>query len=213
MFTGTLPLSAQKSLALLGQFKCLPKNTYLAGGSGLALHLGHRVSVDFDFFTPHAFDQRKIAKILEKTGSFTINQIATDTLLGVFESTKFSLFRYEASIISKPTSLWGIKVASPQDIGAMKIAAVMDRGTKKDFIDLYFLTNQAKITLDNCLDNYELKYQKLANNIYSILRSLSYFDDADQSEMPKMLKKVSWEEVKKFFQSETKRLAKEKLGI
>ena len=213
MFTGTLPPRAQKSLALLGKTTCLPKGTYLAGGSGLALHLGHRVSVDFDFFTPNNFNQERVAQKLEQIGSFKIAEIAPDTLLGLFESTKFSLFRYEAILVSKTTSLWGIKIASPQDIGAMKIAAVMDRGTKKDFIDLYFLSKQAGITLDDCLNNYEKKYKKLANNIYSIVKSLTYFDDAEKSEMPPMLKKISWEEIKKFFQAGVKRLAREKLGI
>lgn len=95
----------------------------------------------------------------------------------------------------------------------MKLVAVMERGTKKDFIDLYFLANQAGITLDQSLRNYDKKYQKLAGNIYSLVRSLSYFVEAEQSEMPPMLKKISWEEVKRFFQSEAKRLAKTKLGL
>ncbi|MBI4100102.1 nucleotidyl transferase AbiEii/AbiGii toxin family protein, partial [Candidatus Microgenomates bacterium] len=64
MFTGTLPVNAQESLALLGKTKCLPKGTYLAGGSGLALHFGHRMSEDFDFFTPNSFDQDALVKKL-----------------------------------------------------------------------------------------------------------------------------------------------------
>lgn len=213
MFAGTLPISAQNALALLGKTQVLPKGTYLAGGSGLALHLGHRISVDFDFFTPNHFDQEELTQKLAAAGNFIVDQVAPDTLLGTFEKTKFSIFRYQHDLLFSPSSLWGISIASPQDIGAMKIVAMMERGTKKDFVDLYFLANQANISLDQSLKNYDKKYQKLANNIYSIVRSLSYFVEAEQSKMPPMLKKVSWQEVKKFFESEAKRLAKLKLGV
>lgn len=207
MFTGTLPVDAQKSLAILGKARCLPGQTYLAGGSGLALHLGHRLSVDFDFFTPESFNQETLAKDLSEQGKFLITRTAPDSLLGVFENTKFSLFRYKYPLISEPTDCLGIEVASKIDIGAMKIAAIMDRGTKKDFIDLYFLSKD-KLSLDDCLDCYHQKYGALANNIYSIVTSLSYFDQAEESEMPKMLKPVFWKDIKTFFEREAVRLAK-----
>ncbi len=207
MFTGTLPVDAQKSLAVLGKAKCLPKQTYLAGGSGLALHLGHRVSVDFDFFTPESFNQETLAKKLSEYGKFSITRTAPDTLLGIFENTKFSIFRYKYPLISAPVDCLEINVASKIDIGAMKIAAIMDRGTKKDFIDLYFLSKD-KLSLDDCLNYYDKKYDVLANNIYSIVTSMSYFDQAEESEMPKMLKPVSWKDVKTFFEREAIRLAK-----
>lgn len=103
------------------------------------------------------------------------------------------------------------KKINPKDIGAMKIAAVMDRGTKKDFIDLYFLSKKG-IDFENCFEVYEKKYHALANNIYSIITSLSYFVDAETSEMPKMIKKISWEDVKKFFEKEAVRLGKKYLA-
>ncbi len=213
MFTATLPKSAQSSLAILGKTGVLPKGSYLAGGSGLALHFGHRTSIDFDFFTPNHFSQRRLAEKLAQVGTFAVNQIAPDTLLGTFERTKFSIFRYNYPLLSKPFKLWGVSIAQPEDIGAMKIVAIMERGTKKDFVDLYFLANQAGITLDQTLTNYDKKYQKLASNIYSIVRSLSYFDDAETSDMPQMLKKVSWTKIKDFFQKEALRLTHAKLGI
>lgn len=95
-------------------------------------------------------------------------------------------------------------------LGAMKIAAVMDRGTKKDFIDLYFLSKSG-ISLESCFEYYEKKYKALANNLYSIITSLSYFVDAENSEMPKMIDKVSWGEVKVFFEKEAVRLGKKYL--
>lgn len=212
MFTGTLSGNAQNTLALLGKSKTLPPDTYMAGGSALALQYGHRVSIDFDFFTPSSFVGKEIIKQLEKVGNFILQETAEkNTLLGLFNSVKFSLFLYEYPLISAPIIFNKVRLASPQDIAAMKIAAVMDRGTKKDFIDLFFLSKNG-IDLNLALNLYDNKYGKLANNMYSIIKSLSYFDDAESLELPQMIKKINWEEVKAFFQQETIRLAKKYIG-
>lgn len=96
-------------------------------------------------------------------------------------------------------------------LAAMKLEAISGRGRKRDFIDLFFLAKQ--IPLEQTLKLYEKKYKALSNNLRHLLNSLVYFDDADEDDMPKMLKKVSWEEVKKFFQTQTIKLAKDKLKI
>lgn len=92
----------------------------------------------------------------------------------------------------------------------MKIATVMDRGLRKDFIDLFFLC-QKGINLDKCMQFYDRKYRVLRSNLYNIITSLSYFVDAENSEMPVMLKKANWKEIKKFFEFETVRLGKKYL--
>ncbi len=207
MFTGTLSQNAQDALALLGNAKCLPAKTYLAGGSALALHYGHRISVDFDFFTPTAFKGEIIMKSLQSIGTFVFQEAAEkNTLLGLFNRVKFSLFFYNYPVLFNPVLFQGISILDPRDIAAMKIAAVMDRGTKKDFIDLLFLTKKG-ITLEDAFQYYDRKYKALANNLYSIITSLSYFEDADNSDMPEMIEKISWNEVKKFFQKEVIRLS------
>ena len=94
MFTRTLSQSAQNALALLGRNKILPENTYLAGGSSLALQFGHRISVDFDFFTPTRFDGEELRQKLNNIGKFVFQEAdEKDTLLGVFNQVKFSIFR------------------------------------------------------------------------------------------------------------------------
>jgi len=93
-----------------------------------------------------------------------------------------------------------------KDIAAMKLAAIMDRGTKKDFIDIYFLIKKG-ISIEKAFKYYDQKYRLLANNLYSLIKGLSYFDDAEDSDMPEMITKVDWEEVKKFLQNEVIRLA------
>ncbi|MBI4067588.1 nucleotidyl transferase AbiEii/AbiGii toxin family protein [Candidatus Gottesmanbacteria bacterium] len=210
MFTDTLPKEAQHALVLLGQNTCLPPDTYLARGSALALHFGHRISVDFDFFTPKSFNSEKIALDLAKIGKFEADTIIKDTLLGSFEKTRFSLFRYVYPLLFPTNHFSDILLADPRDIAAMKLAAIMDRGTKKDFVDLYFILKQVA-SMEDCLKFYDKKYQALSNNIYSIITSLSYFTDAHITEMPKMLKLTNWSDVEKFFTDLSIKLAKKYL--
>lgn len=209
MFTKTLSGDAPKSLAILGK-GILPKGTYMAGGSALALHFGHRFSDDFDFFTPFSFSSSNLKQQLEKLGNFKTETVLSDTLLGKFNGVRFSMFYYKYPLLFSTVNFLGIELADPKEIGAMKIAAVMDRGSKKDFFDLYFLS-QNEISLEDCFENYDKKYKALENNLYSILTSLSYFVDAENSEMPVMIEKVSWSEVKKFFENEAVRLGEKYL--
>lgn len=211
MFTTVLSENATRALALLGEAKILPEKTYLAGGSSLALQYGYRISVDFDFFTSTNFKSQNIVKKLEKIGRFVFQEASEkNTLLGLFEDVKFSLFLYEYPLVFKPIEYLGILLADPKDIAAMKLAAVMDRGTKKDFIDLFFL-NKNGISIEQAFKYYDKKYKNLANNIYSLVKSLSYFEDAEKLEMPEMIEKMNWEEVKKFFQKEVVKLAEKYL--
>lgn len=211
MLTTALSHDAQNALAILGKAKILPPDTYLAGGSALALHLGHRISIDFDFFTPSHFVGKDIIQKLEKIGTFKLQQTTErDTFLGLFNNVKFSLFLYEYPTIVQPTLFSNILISSLEDIAAMKLAAVMDRGTKKDFIDLYFLSKN-NISIDHAFGYYEQKYKTLANNAYSLVKAISYFDDAEETEMPDMLIKISWEEIKDFFRKEAINLAEKYL--
>lgn len=211
MFTTALSHDAQNALAVLGKAQILPPDTYLAGGSALALHYGHRVSIDFDFFTPSHFVGKDIIQELDKVGVFKLQQTTErNTLLGLFNKVKFSLFLYEYPLILKPTLFSHVLISSPEDIAAMKLAAVMDRGTKKDFIDFYFLSKN-NISIDKAFEYYQQKYKALTNNVYSLVKALSYFDDAEEMEMPDMLIKVTWEEIKDFFRKEVVTLAEKYL--
>lgn len=99
----------------------------------------------------------------------------------------------------------GIEVADIRDIAAMKIAAISDRGTKRDFIDLYFIISEAGTTLREALNLYGEKFKILEINRVHILKSLVYFQDADNQKMPRLLKEVNWPKVKKFFENEVKK--------
>lgn len=206
MFTNAISQHTADALAILGKSGILT-NAYLAGGTGCALHLGHRFSFDLDFFTKREFPTKVIVKKLQKLEDFMLTETAKWTILGTFPKVKLSYFYYPYPLIGKMTTFSNIAVVSLEDIAAMKIAAICDRGTKRDFIDLYFIAKE-KFSLDEVLDFYDKKYQKLSNNLITILKSLRYFTDADPQDPPEMIKEISWKGVKDFFEKEVIRLSK-----
>lgn len=210
MFTKAVSKSTRDALALLGDSKIFPR-AYLAGGTACALYFGHRYSFDLDFFTNQEFATEIVVKQLEKLEGFKLQRTVKWTILGSFPGVKFSYFYYPYPLVGKTLQFENINIASVEDIAAMKIAAVCDRGTKRDFMDLYFIVKK-KFSLSIILDLYDKKYKKLSNNLYTILKSLHYFVDADQQSV-QMIEKISWEEVKEFFRREVKKLSRELLGL
>ncbi|MDO8638353.1 MAG: nucleotidyl transferase AbiEii/AbiGii toxin family protein [Candidatus Daviesbacteria bacterium] len=210
MFTKALLTDTFRALKLVSKIDIIQKS-HLAGGTALTLHLGHRISVDLDFFTEEIFDENIIENDLKRLSDFKEDGKAWRTIWGIVSNTKFSLFYYQYPLIKKPFEFEGVKILSMEDIAAMKIHALEDRGTKRDFIDLYFLAKE--FSMEQMLQFYDQKYGTLEEHFYSIIRSLDYFEDAKVDKMPKMMEKVSWEEVKKFFQNQAMRLAKDKLKV
>ncbi len=210
MFATVLSDDAQAALALLAK-SGLVKDAYLAGGSALALHFGHRYSIDFYFFSPLSFNPKELSASLSKLGTFREEFAKGISLLGTFNGVKMSYFQYDYPLLKPTINYAGIAVASYQDIGAMKLVAICDRSTKKDFIDLYELTKQGNM-LDTMFRWYDKKYHKLESNAFSIIRSLTYFDEAEEENMPEMIHPILWEDVKKFLAADSVRLAKKYLN-
>ncbi len=209
MFASVLSRDAQDALAVLGE-SGLVSRAYLAGGSALALQYGHRRSEDFDFFSPHKFSPDRLGDELSRIGSFKTTFKKGITLLGTFNKVKFSYFQYKYPLIEAALFYRGISIAHPKDIAAMKLAAIMDRGKKRDFIDLFVLAKRG-LDFDAMLNLYDQKYHALENNLFSLLRAMDYFDEADATDMPKMILPVSWKEVKEFFIHESMRLGRKYL--
>ncbi|OGG13415.1 hypothetical protein A3D77_04945 [Candidatus Gottesmanbacteria bacterium RIFCSPHIGHO2_02_FULL_39_11] len=210
MFGSVLPDNAQKALAVLGESNHL-KNAYLAGGSALALHFGHRYSIDFDFFSSELFDPMKLRDSLKAIGIFQAELVKGISLIGVFNGVKMSYFQYDYPLIAPTTVYCDVAIAHPYDISAMKLVAITDRGTKKDYIDLYELIKQG-IDTETMIDCYEKKYGKWEENRFTIIKSLSYFDEAEETDMPHMIRSVAWEDIKQFLTSESLRLSKKYLS-
>ncbi len=206
MFVQALPKGTRRNLALLAKAG-LTAPFYLAGGTAAALHLGHRISVDLDFFGPEPFDSAQLAAQLSDLGKFRLERLAEDTLLGELRGVRISFFRYRYPLIAEPVSVLGIPVASLEDIAAMKLDAISRRGTRRDFIDLYFIA-QSGLALPEALQWYQRKYAGLNLNLVHLVKSLAYFADAEADPMPQMLVDLSWDEVKRFFEREARSLFK-----
>lgn len=208
MFDRALYGETKKYLAILVQEKILPIETYLAGGTAIALQLGHRISYDLDFFTPKEFKTEEVLEKLAKLENFKIDRTDWGTILGNFPTIKFSFFYYQYPLIGKTTDYLGIKIASLKDLAAGKIGAISSRGTKRDFIDLYHILQSGQAgNLQDFLTYYNQRFQNLASQKIHILKSLEYFADADKEEDPKMLiDDYSWETVKKTLRDEVKKL-------
>jgi len=179
-----------KQMPFINQF-------YLAGGTGLALQLGHRLSADFDFFSKKNFDEARILREFAKTKSFSLEKRDAQTIIGTLKKTKIAFFYYPFPLLKDTVTQDGVKTASVLDIACMKIEAISSRGTKRDFIDLYEAAKQ--IPIKELLIQFETKYSALNYNMMHIKKSLLYFNDAEDEPMPKMLTRVSWKEVKYFF--------------
>jgi hypothetical protein len=196
MFTNTLFPETLKFIEKLNS-NALPGHTYLGGGTAIALQIGHRLSVDLDFFTQSEFDENQWQQKLESEIGFNLIQKDWRTLVGNIHDVKFSLFYYKYPLISDLVDFHGIKLASLSDLAATKLDTVISRGTKRDLIDIYFLAQ--KFGLPTMFEFYDKKYGNLEERELMIKKALVYFDDAEKDETPNMLVPLDWAELKKYF--------------
>lgn len=204
MFSQAISQDTLRGLKKLGNNDVLG-SAYLAGGTSLALQLGHRLSLDLDFFTPDVFEELTIENKLKKSGKFERERLDWRTVLGIFEKVKFSYFFYEYPLVSDTILFENVPLAQPPDIAVMKLQAISDRGARRDFIDMYFMKDL--FTLEQVFEWYDIKFGKAEERKYQLLKGLQYFEDAEAEVMPDMLLPVDWNEVKRHFESEVKRLS------
>ncbi len=175
----------------------------LAGDTGLALHLGHRVSEDFDFFRTDSMDLRTVHEVFGRLGKYETLQDEDHTLTVIAFKTKVSFFRIKDRFIFEPTPYRFFAVADIRDIALMKLTAISSRGTRRDFIDLFEILRGGP-TLQECFAALPRKYSSSRINTYHILKSLTFFEDAEKEPMPAMLKPFNWKECKAFFVREAR---------
>jgi hypothetical protein len=170
---------------------------YLAGGTAAALHVGHRRSVDLDWFTGDELrDPLAFSEQLRDDGvQFLTTQVAPGTLHGTVQGVRVSFLEYRYTPIDPPV-VWeecGCALASLDDLCCMKLSAVTQRGSRKDFVDVYALGVTHK-PLGSMLELYRRKYG--VGDIAHVLYGLAYFDDAEQEPLPVMLWDVTWEDIR-----------------
>jgi len=198
-----IPASTEATLCVLRDANLL-NNAYLAGGTGLALHFGHRLSLDLDFFWPEHFDEDALLQRLQGLSGFALVAKAPYTLHATIEKTKVSFLGYAYPVLYPSTPFLGVAIADPRDIACMKLSAIASRGTKRDFVDLYVCA--MRYGLKEILRMFETKYAQTQYSKPHILKSLSFFTDADKDPMPNMLEEISWDKVKQFSLYEAPRL-------
>lgn len=196
----------RKRLAILPLLKNFKTDFYLAGGTGLALQLGHRDSVDFDFFSADNIDTMKLFSLVRKifTGYKILKVQEERNTLTVFiaDTIKLSFFTYPYKLIGKLINEPNLRMASVLDIAVMKLAAIVSRASRKDYIDLYFVCQE--ISLKNILSKLNKKLPELDLNL--VLKSLIYFKDITPEPIKfKNNRNIDFKSVKSFFETELKK--------
>lgn len=178
----------------------------LGGGTGLALHFGHRYSEDLDLFRSDSFDPDRLAVSMSSIGDVSVQTRDENTLHAVLDGLRVSFLRAEPPLLFPGNEYRGLVVADPRDIAVMKVVAIGGRGSRKDFVDLYFYLRSGA-TLDGVLTLLERRFAGLDYNEYHLLKSLAYFEDAESEPMPNMIRDVEWAEIRDTLETEVLRLS------
>lgn len=181
---------------------------YLGGGMALALQIGHRRSIDLDWFTDGELPQPEAlaARLRRAAPGFELRQTARGTLLGALQDVAASFMSYPYPAL-RPRISWrepGVDLASVQDIACMKLAAVAQRGARRDFVDVFALGSSG-LPLPEMLDLYGTKYA--TRDVGHVLAGLAYFDDAEREPMPAMLWRKDWSEIRSTIEAWVKAVA------
>lgn len=206
MFLNTVD---QQLLLLINTLSVRPEiaeRFYLAGGTGLALQLGHRTSVDLDLFTRDPFNSELLATAIMQLGGQVI-QAEAGGIHVVIAGVKVSFLLYPYPLLQPLLTLQNLYVASIEDIAAMKAVAISQRGDKKDFFDMYEILKT--VTPQKLKALFLEKFSNARVNCYHILKSFFYFDDAEQQPDPISLNGTTWTQVKNYFVEHEKELMRE----
>lgn len=166
------------------------KDFYLVGGTALALQIGHRESIDLDLFCDSAFDQDLI--LSELPHPFEVGP-RSKIMMGIYmNKVKTDFVQYPFPRKNPLVNVEEIRMADKLEIAAMKLWAITRRGSRKDFIDIYFLLQF--FPLKEMIEFFKIKFEGV--DLFMVLRSLKYFADAEEDPMPIMYSKDRWETMK-----------------
>ncbi|MGH7204363.1 MAG: nucleotidyl transferase AbiEii/AbiGii toxin family protein [Candidatus Levyibacteriota bacterium] len=180
------------------------KDFYLSGGTALTLQLGHRESEDLDFFIEKQFQPEILQQHLLSYGQLENVEISEGTLNLFLDKVKLQFLHYPYHLLEEPMAWNGIHLSSMIDIACTKLITISQRGSKKDFIDMYVILQS--ISLEYLFKKLDEKYKSIHYSTPHILKSLVYFDDADPQPMPRMHIPLAWETVKDFTVEEVKKI-------
>ena len=188
------------------------KNYYLAGGTALALQTGIRESFDFDFFVQTEFDENLLIQELDEIGELEVTTCRKGTVHVILNGVQLTFLYFKNKLVADKIAveeIRGLYLASIKDIAIMKLIAISQRGTKKDFFDLYYICNNFSITITDILNMLNIKYDENKINYAHIIQSLAYFEDAEDENLPKVFIDYNWEIIKEYYIKEQKKIYSE----
>jgi predicted nucleotidyltransferase component of viral defense system len=175
---------------------------YLAGGTAIALHLGHRISRDLDLFTnnPEVVLERA-RTVLSRLSNAEVTSISDATLAMRIDTIPVDIVKYPYPLLNPPSEGPGqFPVASLEDLATMKLAAAARRGIRRDFWDLYEIFQSGAVTLASSLASYTRRFGVKESDLYHVIRALTFFDDAEADVlMPEGLTAERWATIKRWF--------------
>lgn len=186
---------------------------YLAGGTALSLQIGHRRSVDFDFFSAtDEVDENSRKEIIAGVSSLPTQVIESvgGNLLMLVDGIRVGFFGYGYPLIDTPIHFENALLASKSDIGLMKCDALISRGSRKVFYDLFYLSRY--IQFNDLLSLGEKKYPLFRDFPLMVLESMTIFDNANRDVQPDIFDNIPWEEVKQFFIQQARLLSRKWFG-
>ena len=169
---------------------------YLAGGTAVALRLGHRVSVDLDWFADvERLDPFELAATLQsRLPGLAIAETGAGALHAELDGVRLTFLRYRYPLLGPLEDAAGFRIASLSDLVCMKLAAATQRGDKKDFFDIVAIC-EGGIDLSAALDLFRRKFGLASAG--HVLVSLTYFDDSEGDPDPRAENGLTWPEVKR----------------
>ena len=180
----------------------LGRRFYLAGGTALALQLGHRRSVDLDYFSRTEDIPSLLEPLRQSLQPFApaLADSAWGNLVFLAQEVRIGFYGYGYELVQPLVEIEAVRLASVADIGLMKLDALLGRAGRKDFYDLYEICK--RLSLRQLLDLAPQKYPNVRDFETQVVKRLVYFERADQDEPPPLLKKVAWETVKAYFRQQ-----------
>ncbi|MDO8559139.1 MAG: nucleotidyl transferase AbiEii/AbiGii toxin family protein [bacterium] len=191
---------------IFDKLKQLP-GFYLAGGTALALQIGHRISVDFDLFSEKNFPPKLLDKVRKIFKEFEIEIVInhSEQLSVKANKVKIDFVKYNFRPIMNLSELKGVKLLSVPEIAAAKAYTIGRRITFKDYVDLYFVLREKLVSLQKIITICEKKYKDEFNERL-FLEQLISVEEAEEAPMEFLKKPVSKGEMAEFFKGEIKKL-------
>lgn len=199
-----IPDSTKQAFEFLAEQEWLEDpEWYLAGGTALALWAGHRKSVDLDFFTKKSsFNGNSLLAHFTDNENWRTDIFEENTVYGTLMGAKVSFIAYPFFIPKQSFEKYGtINILCPRDVAVMKIVTISQRGRKRDFFDLYWCALNIA-PLEELLRELPGQYPSVAHDYHHILKSLVYFEDAENDPEPEITFSVDWKQVKVYFEKE-----------